>query len=540
MSAQNNRRDERWLTRELKEINRRLRGLETAPRAGNTSIASGQMASTNFNPGVAGWGVDGTGHAEFNDVALTGGSLIVQQTGQGVFVYDGAPALGNLIVSIASAAGVDDFGNSYPKGIDVSEGAIAGSQITIEPGPDNGIFVYGVTPTVTTLTSGSGTWVCPAGVTSVKVEAWGGGGGGGDYASSQAGGGGGGGEYAAEATLAVTPGNSYAYVVGAGGAAGTGGGDGGNAGDSTFGATLVVAHGGGQGFGSGFGVRGGGGTGSTNTTHFNGAEGSDGGDGVIASASLGGAGGGSGGYASAGNPPTGFSTPGLPATAVTGGSAGGAGGTTTKAGTAGGAPGGGGGGAGSQGLAGAGANGRVAITYVPARTLLASIAGAPGTDPYGNAYPAGLAGASLALDGVDVTGAWQSYTPAWTASGTNPTLGSGSITGRYMRIGKTVHVSITIAGGSGTTPGTGTYLFGLPFTSANHGVGYVGAARFTNTSPSTVVYIGQVTLGANSAVMNATFPVAATPATASNMTAAVPAATSSTTTLTMSLTYQTA
>ena len=76
--------------------------------------------------------------------------------------------------------------------------------------------------TTETITSGSGSWQVPAGVTSVTVELWGGGGGGGAKAvSAQAGrgGGGGGGGYS-RATLTVTPGSFIAYSVGAGGSGG--------------------------------------------------------------------------------------------------------------------------------------------------------------------------------------------------------------------------------------------------------------------------------------------------------------------------------
>lgn len=48
---------------------------------------------------------------------------------QGLFVYNGPPALGNLIASIAPAAGVDPKGNSFPQGLSVKIGSISGSTI---------------------------------------------------------------------------------------------------------------------------------------------------------------------------------------------------------------------------------------------------------------------------------------------------------------------------------------------------------------------------------------------------------------------------
>jgi len=66
-------------------------------------------------------------------------------------------------------------------------------------------------------TAGIYTFVVPAGVTGIQVEAWGGGGAGGQAASGSNGKGGGGGGAYASGTVNVTPGNNYAVTVGAGG-----------------------------------------------------------------------------------------------------------------------------------------------------------------------------------------------------------------------------------------------------------------------------------------------------------------------------------
>jgi len=42
----------------------------------------------------------------------------------GLFVYSGAPATGNLIASVAAAAGTDPYGNTYPGGISSQTGGI--------------------------------------------------------------------------------------------------------------------------------------------------------------------------------------------------------------------------------------------------------------------------------------------------------------------------------------------------------------------------------------------------------------------------------
>jgi hypothetical protein len=60
-------------------------------------------------------------------------------------------------------------------------------------------------------------------------------------------------------------------------------------------------------------------------------------------------------------------------------------------------------------------------------------------------------------------GDWQTYTPTWAcASGSNPAIGNGSISGRYTAIGRTVVVSIRMVAGSTTTFGTGPWTWSLP------------------------------------------------------------------------------
>jgi hypothetical protein len=93
--------------------------------------------------------------------------------------------------------------------------------------------------TTTTFTT-SGTWTCPAGVTSVQIEAWGAGGGGAGASSSSnlySGGGGAGGNYAKQTTITVVPGQTYTVTIGAGGTAGStnsNAGFGGNGGTTSF------------------------------------------------------------------------------------------------------------------------------------------------------------------------------------------------------------------------------------------------------------------------------------------------------------------
>lgn len=73
------------------------------------------LQSFGFLSGAQGWIVRRDGTAEFNSLTLRG-KLIIQSSTQGVFVYSGAPAAGNLIVSLANANGTDPYGNNYPQG----------------------------------------------------------------------------------------------------------------------------------------------------------------------------------------------------------------------------------------------------------------------------------------------------------------------------------------------------------------------------------------------------------------------------------------
>lgn len=59
--------------------------------------------------------------------------------------------------------------------------------------------------------------------------------------------------------------------------------------------------------------------------------------------------------------------------------------------------------------------------------------------------------------------AWTDYNVNWTAT-TNPSIGNGTISGKYMQIGKTFFVRILVSMGSTTTFGTGNWFFSTPST----------------------------------------------------------------------------
>jgi hypothetical protein len=78
--------------------------------------------------------------------------------------------------------------------------------------------------------------------------------------------------------------------------------------------------------------------------------------------------------------------------------------------------------------------------------------------------------------------AWTTYTPSWTASGSAPAIGNGSLKGRYKRLGKWVVVNIFQKMGTTSTFGTGTYAWSLPAglpaaTDTDADFAFIGSAR---------------------------------------------------------------
>ena len=67
-------------------------------------------------------------------------------------------------------------------------------------------------------------------------------------------------------------------------------------------------------------------------------------------------------------------------------------------------------------------------------------------------------------DNFDSFGSLTPFTPSWSvAGGTAPTLGNGTLVGRYILMDDWVWMQIILAAGSTTNGGSGTYQFALPF-----------------------------------------------------------------------------
>ncbi|NEW80436.1 MAG: hypothetical protein GZ086_13655, partial [Gelidibacter sp.] len=196
---------------------------------------------------------------------------------------------------------------------------------------------------------GTSTFTVPAGVTTIKVEAWGSGAAGHNTNNR----GGGGGAFAGINAITVTPGSTYTVTVGAGAASGSGG----NGQNSSFG-TLVIAAG-------AIGGNGGAVASSTGTIRY------AGGNGGSSNKNGGAGGGGSAGAGGTGDVGGNTSdntggTAGGAGIAGSGsaGAAGGVGGNNNTTGSSGTFPGGGGGEGGEGYASGGGGNGQVKISWI--------------------------------------------------------------------------------------------------------------------------------------------------------------------------------
>lgn len=501
-------------------------GFRNAIAAG-TKLVRDALESPNFIAGLQGWTIRKDGSSEFSDSVIRGtitsgdlaGSHIVidpnasvafnngvlqaviemfpddpnmmMQGMLGNVTFDAGQASAQMATVLHSPIGTEGFGlvlASEADDLSIANYAalgvviLSGEAMTFIPiltlegygansesflvystdSPGQNVKTFGV--------PGANSWTAPPGVTSVRVEAWGGGGRGSNAVNG--GGAGGGGEFAAEATLAVTPGTVYTANVGAGSTSLANGVDSTFAGD----AVTVTAHGGKT---STTGTGGNGGSGSTNGSHHSGGRGGD------ASAAKGGGGGGgaggtthAGGIGENGHATGGGGNPG--AGGATGGGAGGiGGGLNTTAGAAGVAPGGGGGGAGGGTSPGPGngANGQIRLTYTPSGStpLVASIANATTIDKFGNTFQKGAARYDSAGDGTVLSGAKLADTASRTASAAVSTVITNlwTIPANDMVAGCSYRLTAWGDGNQGTTQQALTMapqLNGAGVTLSQHGV----------------------------------------------------------------------
>ena len=79
---------------------------------------------------------------------------------------------------------------------------------------------------------------------------------------------------------------------------------------------------------------------------------------------------------------------------------------------------------------------------------------------------------------------WEDYTPTWAADGSDPTIGNGTLAGRYIHAGDLVHYYGYLQYGSTSTSGSGAMSLSLPVT----------AASWWGISGSVMYWLGGTTL----------------------------------------------
>lgn len=118
---------------------------------------------------------------------------------------------------------------------------------------------------------------------------------------------------------------------------------------------------------------------------------------------------------------------------------------------------------------------------------------------------------------VNDNASWTTYTPGWLGSGSNPAIGNGTLSGRYLRRGKRTDVWIEVVCGSTTTFGSGDYTWNMPadgtttrynigsfiFYDSSAGVFWTGVAEL---DPAAESFTTQFGVGTN-ARLGATNPV---------------------------------
>jgi hypothetical protein len=96
------------------------------PVVGGTALRIPAIQSPNFSlANGTGWAIFANGTAVFFGLTITDGVITGPDytiNSDGAFFYSGTPALGNLLVSIASSGGTDGEGNVYRDGFSVYDG----------------------------------------------------------------------------------------------------------------------------------------------------------------------------------------------------------------------------------------------------------------------------------------------------------------------------------------------------------------------------------------------------------------------------------
>ncbi len=144
--------------------------------------------------------------------------------------------------------------------------------------------------------------------------------------------------------------------------------------------------------------------------------------------------------------------------------------------------------------------------------------------------------------------AWTSFTPSLAVvSGTAPTIGNGSLNGKYIKQGRLVTVHIEMVFGSTSTAGSGIWLFGLPvalnnsaYVGEGENLGCLGSLLIGDAGVASYIGVVQGYNKAGTAYALCNVPDATTPARARFVTEAAPMTWATNDSISIVLTYEAA
>lgn len=128
---------------------------------GLSNLVRPAIQSPDYVSGVSGWSINKDGSAEFNNATFRG-TVEIDSLSGALFVYDGTPGVGTLMLAIASQAGLDPYGNAYLSGITTLQTTSAyftGTHWFRNQTDDEGLIQIGIDGTMLIeqqLSSGSG------------------------------------------------------------------------------------------------------------------------------------------------------------------------------------------------------------------------------------------------------------------------------------------------------------------------------------------------------------------------------------------------
>jgi hypothetical protein len=135
-------------------------------------------------------------------------------------------------------------------------------------------------------------------------------------------------------------------------------------------------------------------------------------------------------------------------------------------------------------------------------------------------------------------GDYAAYTPSWTAASVNPTLGNGSLTARWTRIGSQIHTMGTLVLGSTSNGGTGVWSMSLPTAAAANSITTFGPANYAVTFSND--YLGAAQIDSGASVMVFVVKTGTNSSSAAQVSNTVPVAASSSSRLYWSIQYESA